>query len=101
MPALVTLDELDFQLRLEIERDEAGEITDPLSPQYEKLADRASLIILRHVKRESDPWTAETAPDDIRAAVLMVARNLWDEKEQPLSDAVLNLLRGRRDPTLA
>ena len=99
--ALVSLDDLDFQLRLEIGRDEAGNINDPLAPQYQKLAERASLIVLRHVKREDNPWTKETAPDDVRAATLIVARNLWDEKEEPLSTAVTNLLCGRRDPTLA
>lgn len=99
--ALVTLDELDFQLRLDLSRDEEGEITDPLAPQFQKLADRASTIILRHVKREDDPWEEADVPDDIRAATLIVARNLWDEVDEPLSDPVVNLLRGRRDPTLA
>lgn len=99
--ALVSLDDLDFQLRLSLGRDEAGTINDPLAPQFQKLADRASLIVLRHVKREADPWTEETAPDDVRAATLIVARNLWDEEEEPLSPAVTNLLCGRRDPTLA
>jgi N-acetylmuramic acid 6-phosphate (MurNAc-6-P) etherase len=83
--ALITLDDLDFQLRLDLE----------------KLADRASTIILRHVKREDAPWTEADAPEDVKAAALMVARNLWDETEQPLSEPVVNLLRGRRDPTLA
>ncbi len=101
MVSLVTLRELDFQLRLDLQRDNAGEINDPLSSDFEKIVDRASLIVLRHVKREADPWTADTAPDDIRAAVLMVAKNLWDETEEPLSQAVISLLRGRRDPTLA
>jgi hypothetical protein len=99
--ALVSLDDLDFQLRLDLARDGAGTIDDPLAPQFLKLADRASLIVLRHVKREDDPWTEEDAPDDIRAATLIVARNLWDEVDEPVSDAVVNLLRGRRDPTLA
>lgn len=99
--ALVSLDDLDFQLRLDLVRDGSGNITDPLAPQYQKLADRASLIVLRHVKREDNPWTEGDAPDDVRAATLIVARNLWDEEEEPLSNAVVNLLRGRRDPTLA
>jgi hypothetical protein len=99
--ALVSLDDLDFQLRLDLARDDVGTIDDPLAPQFQRLADRASLIVLRHVKREDDPWTEEDAPDDIRAATLIVARNLWDEVDEPVSDAVVNLLRGRRDPTLA
>ncbi|MBD9640744.1 hypothetical protein IB277_31085 [Ensifer sp. ENS07] len=99
--ALVSLDDLDFQLRLSLSRDEAGAINDPLAPQFQKLADSASVIVLRHVKREDDPWTEETVPDDVRAAILIVARNLWDEVDEPLSAAVTSLLCGRRDPTLA
>ncbi|RVJ03364.1 hypothetical protein [Sinorhizobium medicae] len=99
--ALVSLDDLDFQLRLDLARDGSGTIVDPLAPQFQKLADRASLVVLRHVKREDDPWSEADAPDDIRAATLIVARNLWDEVDEPLSEAVVNLLHGRRDPTLA
>lgn len=99
--ALVSLDDLDFQLRLDLARDESETIIDPLAPQFQRLADRASLIVLRHVKREDDPWAEGEVPDDVRAAILIVARNLWDEEEQPLSEAVVNLLRGLRDPTLA
>jgi hypothetical protein len=99
--ALVSLEDMDFQLRLSLERDDQGVIVDSLVPQFQKLADRASTIVLRHTKREDSPWSEADAPDDIRAAVLMVARNLWDEVEEPLSDPVVNLLRGRRDPTLA
>ncbi|RVI83930.1 hypothetical protein CN188_09685 [Sinorhizobium meliloti] len=99
--ALVSLDDLDFQLRLDLSRDGSGTIDDPLAPQFQKLADRASVVVLRHVKREDDPWSEADAPDDIRAATLIVARNLWDEVDEPLSEAVVNLLRGRRDPTLA
>lgn len=99
--ALITLNDLDFQLRLDLQRNEQDEIIDPLSPQFQKLVDRASMIVLRHVKREVDPWSEDEVPEDIRAATLIVARNLWDEDDEPLSEPVLNLLRGRRDPTLA
>lgn len=99
--ALVSLDELDFRLRLNLERNDGGSIVDPLAPQFEQLANEATVIVLRHVKRENDPWPGDQVPDDIKAAILMVARNLWDEVEEPISSAVVNLLRGRRDPTLA
>jgi hypothetical protein len=76
-------------------------INDARKDHFEALAERASGIVLKHVKRLDDPWDADDAPSNVKAATLIVARNLWDEEEEPLSDPVRNLLVGYRDPTLA
>lgn len=101
MSALVTLEDLDFQLRLDLSRASNGSINDPLAPKYEAIADRATAIVLRHVKRSDEPWEIAETPDEVKAAILIVARNLWDEHDEPLSPAVVRLLTPFRDPTLA
>lgn len=59
-------------------------------------------IIMKHIKHpDLDTWDVADI-DVLRAAELIVVRNLFDEDSpEPLSPPVRALLEGFRDPTLA
>lgn len=118
MVALVTLDTVNFRLRLDLERDGAGEIVDSRKEDFEQLVGDATGIVLAYLKTDGSQWTltpgvgeeaeeeeegesAPTAvPASVTSAIILVVRNLYDEVEEPLSTAVKNLLHHLRDPAL-
>lgn len=73
-----------------------------------KLED-ASAIVLAHVKDPDNDaeWDEGSTPGEVQAATLIVLSDLWEHRAGSSSDDVVisetmrNLLRGRRDPTLA
>lgn len=100
MPALVTLEDINFRLRLDLQHD--GEaFTDPRVSDFEKLMADATAIVLDYCKKDDDEWDLETVPGTVSSAITLVVRNLYDEEEEPISEAVKALLHRHRDPSLA
>lgn len=67
-------------------------------------AQMATDIVLDYIERRGEiggpDWTRETVPFLIKAAVMIVLRNLY-EGEEPLNAGVQSILRRYRKPALA
>lgn len=101
MVALVSLDRAKAHLRIDAD-DQDEEVS-------LKITD-ASDIVLDYLKRPGHGWTDTDAPGQVQAAVLLVLGALWSQREgagqnaedlDPISPAVVSLLRRMRDPALA
>jgi len=119
MVALVTLEDVNFRLRLDLERaedgeeeGEAGAFTDERVPGIQRLIEDATGIVLDYLKTDGAQWSLEAGeeegeeapgpvPATVTAAICLVVRNLYDEVDEPLSPAVRALLERHRDPALA
>lgn len=101
MVALVTLDRAVAHLRID-GNDQDEEL-------LLKVTD-ASEVVVDYLKRPDHGWDEVTAPGQVQAAVLLVLGALWSQREgvgqnaenlDPISPAVVSLLRRMRDPALA
>lgn len=100
MVALVTLEAAKEHLRIDAD-DQNDEVTDRIND--------ASDIVIDYLKRPDHGWTDETVPGQVRASVLLVLGALWVNRDgvgdavdlDPISPAVVSLLRRMRDPALA
>lgn len=101
MVALVSLDRAKAHLRID-----GNDQDEELSL---KIAD-ASDTVIDYLKRSDHGWDATDAPGQVQAAVLLVLGALWSQREgvgqnaedlDPISPAVVSLLRRMRDPALA
>ncbi len=67
-------------------------------------AQMATDIVLDYIERRGPiggaDWTRETVPFLIKAAVMIVLRNLYED-EEPLNAGVQSILRRYRDPAVA
>lgn len=108
---LVSLTRALRHLRL-VDDEEIDDSADLDIPHIEEVMEKiedASAIVLKHIKDPDNEaeLTPETTPGDIQAATLLVLSDLWEhragskDEDVVLSTAVLNILRGHRDPTLA
>lgn len=94
MVALVTVDEATARTRI----DDVDEDT-----TIQSIIEEASAIVVKHIKKPDHGWTAQTAPADIKSAVLLVAARIYADREgeeEWLNVSARNLLVGHRDPTL-
>lgn len=97
---LVTVEDIKRRLRID------GDASDV---DLLAMAAQASDIVLGYLKREpggssppdAEEWDDVTVPPRIKAATLLVVRNLHDEVDEPLSQPVKNLLHRDRDPAMA
>ncbi len=120
MTSLVTMEDVNFRLRLDLERDGEGEFSDDRVDGFNRLNEDATGIVLDYLKTDGSQWsltpgegeeeseegeeegeTVVAVPAPVTAAIILVVRNLYDEVEEPLSEPVKNLLRRQRDPALA
>jgi hypothetical protein len=108
MPALVSLEDGLRHL---------NELTSPIEEMedmdvailVQSKIDQASDVVLDYLKYPEDSvyWDDETTPEAVKAAVLLVLSDLYehragsDKDDVVLSVTVKDLLRRRRDPTLA
>lgn len=70
----------------------------------ECLQDAEATIIDYLKARADDNWTEATVPGPVRASILLALAALWHNREgdiDPITPAVVSLLRRRRDPALA
>lgn len=100
MVSLVTLEAAKAHLRLD-DADQDQEVATRIGD--------ASDIIIDYLKRPEHGWTEASVPGQVRAAVLLVLGALWVNRDavgdaadmDPISPAVVSLLRRMRDPALA
>lgn len=101
MVALVTLEAAKEHLRID-DPDQDEEVTDRIGD--------ASDIVIDYLKRPDHEWTEDDVPGNVRASVLLVLGALWQNREgvgqyaedmDPISPAVVSLLRRMRDPAIA
>lgn|SRR5690606_11986716 len=120
MPDLVTLEEVNAALRLDLEiigdpsTDDPGEVV-RIEDVQSKIAQASDIVRDFVTHTEKDYWTAETAPDRVKAATIMVVRCLLDDTEESLAmlsglsgedpassrNPIVALLKRLRTPTLA
>lgn len=98
MAALVTIEEARRHLKLTTsnmaDADVAADVADK--------AEAATDIVIDYIKQPDHEWTDADAPALIKAAVLLVLGDLFDNREAAtISDPVKNLLHRYRDPALA
>jgi hypothetical protein len=89
---LVTLEQVKARLRIDAIDDQAD---------VEDMMLEGTDIVLGYLKLKTVPWSVDTVPARIRTAILLVIRALYDGEENPLSQAVLDVLHRDRDPALA
>jgi len=98
MAALVSLQTAMAHLR---EDDPAVEI------DVQTKLDDAEGVVIDYLKRPSHGWTEETVPGPVRSSILLALGTLYGvreagaEESDPISPAVVSLLRRLRDPALA
>lgn len=98
MESLITTDEARRQLRLT-----EGDLTiaDTAAAVAEKSV-QATDAIIDYIERPDHGWTAETVPPVVKAAVLLMLSQLYDDAmNATITDAIKNLLRRYRKPALA
>lgn len=97
--ALITLEQAKLQLRIDDENDEHDE-------HLEELIEDASGIVLDYLKKSETEWqTTSGEPEEVPRAVIsatkLVLQSLFEGDDEPLSQAVKDLLHRYRDPALA
>jgi hypothetical protein len=97
--ALVTEDEARLHLRIDSTGESPPDVVDQTVSM--KIL-QASEIVVDYIKYYDHPWDETTAPQLIKAAVLIVLGVLYDSPDKdPLSDGVKSILHRYRDPALA
>ena len=93
MPALVTLEEA--KLRVRVVQSDTSFDADLIMK-----AEQATDIVVDYIKRSDHLWTDADAPPLVKAAILEVVKNLFEDQEA-LPQAIKNILWRYRDPALA
>lgn len=95
---LVTSEELRRHLNLT-----STDAEDPdILANLEMYRNAASEIVIDYIKRPDHEWTATDCPYLIKAAVLLVAADMFEDRETAtINESVRNILTRYRDPTLA
>ncbi|HYC66648.1 hypothetical protein [Brevundimonas sp.] len=97
MVDLVTLEQVNLALRLDLTQSGSPlEFTDERTPDIELKIAQAQSAVLRHLKSQADDdWTAETAPPEVTAAIILGVKSLLDEEK---SDMLARLATGVPGP---
>jgi hypothetical protein len=119
MPNLVTVDQANKRLRLDLEADLGDPSGDPGdTDRYDDLVlaiAQASQIVLNYITDPEDYWDADAdetlVPGDVSAATLLVVKALYDDQakaemlrgiaDNDRSNPVVSLLYRRHVPALA
>jgi len=120
MAALVTVEEVNNALRLDLELDAdpyAGDGDTSRLDDIEAKIDQASDVVLDYIKNPdgTGDWDVSTAPPRVKAATIIVVRCLLDDTEESLAmlsglagaspadmrNPIAALLWRLRDPALA
>lgn len=89
---LVTIEQVRGRLRIDGVADQAD---------VELMMMEGTDIVCGYLKLEVVPWTADNVPPRVRTAILLVIQGIYDGAEDPLSQAVIDILHRDRDPALA
>lgn len=101
MDALISIDRIKRHLYID-----GGEHDADLMDR----AVEATAVVVDYLKTPHHGWTEETVPPNVRAAILLVAADLWErrgmgmkpsEGDAVLTDTVKSLLHRLRDPAIA
>lgn len=107
MVELVTVEQINIALRLSLADD------DERLPDVELRLAQSQSAVLRYLKAQTDPdWTAETAPFEVSAAIILGVKSLMDEEKSDMlarlstgipgpDNPIGSLLYPLRDPALA
>lgn len=109
MTALVTVEQASDHLRLNLVSDDGSppSYSQELDDRYNDLVlkmDAATAIVIDYIKMPDNEWTAQDAPSNLQAAILLVLSGLYDGRDtgtEVLSPSVKALLHRLRDPALA
>lgn len=115
MTPLVTLEQVDLALRLDLAKTTAGTppvatYTDARKPDVEWKMAQATEIVIDYLKKPDHEWTVADVPGQVSAAIILVIRALFDGEEAELlsglakgdtATPVVALLMRLRDPALA
>jgi len=95
---LVTLEMVRDRLRIDAVDDQAD---------VERMMREGTRIVLGYLKPQPDGspldrgWTIDTVPEHVQTSILLVIRAIYDGEDNPLSQAVIDILHRDRDPALA
>jgi len=115
MTPLVTIEQVDLALRLDLQKTTAGTppvttYTDERKPDIEWKMAQATEIVIDYLKAPDHEWTVSDVPGPVSAAIILVIRALLDGEEAELlsglakgdtATPVVALLMRLRDPALA
>jgi hypothetical protein len=115
MPDLVTVEQVNKALRLDLDMDVSGDDSDTSRVEdIEAKIEQATDIVLDYLKLDPEyvEWTAETVPGRVSAAIIMVVDCLLDDTPEKLDrlgglsggdihNPIVALLYRLRDPALA
>lgn len=115
MTPLVTIEQVDLALKLDLQKTTAGTppvttYTDERKPDIEWKMAQATEIVIDYLKKPDHEWTTSDVPGQVSAAIILVIRALLDGEEADLLSALANsdpsspvvaLLMRLRDPALA
>lgn len=96
--SLVTLQMVRDRLRIDASDDQED---------VERMMREGTRIVLGYLKPQpmgtalDRGWTIDTVPEHVQTAILLVIRAIYDGEDNPLSQAVLDVLHRDRDPALA
>lgn len=112
MTPLVTLEQVDLALKLDLEKSGSPAIyTDPRVPDIEMKMVQATDIVIDYIKKPDHEWTIETVPPRVQAAILLVIGSLFDDFQNAtlvsalsgsdLNNPIVAMLYRLRDPSFA
>lgn len=112
MAALVTIEQVDMALRLDLVKTGSPETyVDERIPDVEMKIEEATDIALNYIKKPLDHWTMGDVPKGVQAAILLIITSLFDDFQQAemlkglsggdLNNPIVALLYRHRDPALA
>ena len=110
MTALVTIEDVDAALKLDLPLGDSPQL-DPRLADIEQKMQEATDIVLDYMKRDAGDWTAQTVPGNVSAAIKLVIASLFDDMARgemlsglaggDFKNPVVGLLYRMRDPALA
>lgn len=112
MAALVTIEQVDLGLRLDLVKSGTPPVyDDPRLPDIHLKMAQATDIVVDYIKKPDHEWTVQTVPGQVSAAILLVIASLFDDFRAAemlaglsggdLKNPVVALLHRMRDPSLA
>jgi hypothetical protein len=111
MVALITVQQANDHLRLDMENDGASPSDFSEDDRFDEVTrkiEEATDIIVGYLKKPDHGWTTSTVPPRVRAAILLALSAVWEDREgtgdgdylRP-DGAIARLLVRDRDPAIA
>lgn len=113
MTALITVEEANGALRLDLSNDGSSPVTydDDRLPDLLLKMDLATGIIVDYIKKPDHGWDTATVPAPVKTAILLALESLFDDSAKAemlsglangdLKNPIVALLCRQRDPAIA